>query len=214
MGRLGYRPALDGVRGLAIALVVPLHAFGWPHDGAVGVDLFFVLSGFLITTILLEERAETGRISFTSFYRRRAARLVPALVVMLALYTIVTRGAHPWSIFFGATYTTNIAQVLDPDNGPFALSHLWSLAQEEQFYLLWPPLLLLIVRAKPALLPRILTLMIFAVVVEKLVLAALGASEIRSMAAPTRTPIRSLSAASLLRCSPGDFQGEAGGLAC
>jgi peptidoglycan/LPS O-acetylase OafA/YrhL len=184
VGGIGYRPALDGVRGLAIALVVSLHAFGWPHDGSVGVDLFFVLSGFLITTLLLEERAATGTVSLTGFYRRRAARLMPALVVLLGVYAIVTGGANAWAIFVGATYTTNIAQVLDPNLVPFALSHLWSLAQEEQFYLLWPPLLLLILRGKPGLLPRVLVTMIFAVVLEKLVLSALGASENRIYAGP------------------------------
>ena len=63
MGKLGYRPALDGVRALAIAPVVTLHAFGWPRNGSLGVEIFFVLSGFLITSLLLEERDATGSIS-------------------------------------------------------------------------------------------------------------------------------------------------------
>ena len=75
LGSLGYRPQLDGIRALAIMPVVGLHAFGWPRNGSLGVDLFFVLSGFLITTLLLEERVATGTISFLSFYHRRAARL-------------------------------------------------------------------------------------------------------------------------------------------
>src|SRR5207244_12006457 len=81
--RLGYRPSLDGIRGLAIASVVGFHAFGHPSGGYLGVDLFFVLSGFLITTLLLEERHERGRVSLRAFYARRALRLLPALVVML-----------------------------------------------------------------------------------------------------------------------------------
>ena len=83
--RLGYQPALDGIRALAITAVTGLHAFGLPADGHLGVDLFFVLSGFLITTLLLDEHAATGRIAFRAFYRRRAARLMPALVVMLGV---------------------------------------------------------------------------------------------------------------------------------
>ena len=69
--RLGYRPALDGLRGVAILLVVGKHAFDWPKEGGLGVDLFFVLSGFLITSLLLEEQSRRGRVSLRQFYRRR-----------------------------------------------------------------------------------------------------------------------------------------------
>ncbi|TMK34630.1 MAG: acyltransferase [Actinobacteria bacterium] len=79
---LGYRPALDGVRGIAILAVVSLHAFGQPAEGALGVDLFFVLSGFLITSLLLERR-QRGDTSLRRFYARRALRLLPALFAML-----------------------------------------------------------------------------------------------------------------------------------
>ena len=82
--RLGYRPALDGVRGVAIAIVVAFHAFGWPGGGTLGVDLFFVLSGFLITTLLLEEHEAMGMVSIRRFYGRRARRLLPALFVQRA----------------------------------------------------------------------------------------------------------------------------------
>jgi len=87
--RLGYRPSLDGIRGLAIASVVGFHAFGHPAGGYLGVDLFFVLSGFLITTLLLEERSERGRVSLRAFYARRALRLLPGLAVMLATVVAV-----------------------------------------------------------------------------------------------------------------------------
>lgn len=176
MRQLGYRPALDGVRALAIAPVVGLHAFGWPREGSLGVELFFVLSGFLITTLLLEERVATGTIAFRRFYRRRAARLMPGLLLMLAIYAIVARGAHAWALLAGLTYTTNIANVFDTNAIPWSLGHLWSLAQEEQFYLLWPPLLLLLTRMRPALLPKALGLLILAVFLEKVALMATGAS--------------------------------------
>jgi peptidoglycan/LPS O-acetylase OafA/YrhL len=174
--RLGYRPALDGVRGLAIAPVVTMHAFGWPREGMLGVELFFVLSGFLITSLLLEERVATGTISFRAFYRRRAARLLPALFVMLAAYELATHGAHPWVVLAAVTYTSNLVAQAAPSSIPLSLGHLWSLAQEEQFYLLWPPLLLLILRKKPVLLTRVLCTLITLVLLEKTILLATGAS--------------------------------------
>jgi peptidoglycan/LPS O-acetylase OafA/YrhL len=184
VGKLGYRPALDGVRALAIVPVVALHAFGWPRDGSLGVEIFFVLSGFLITTLLLEERVVTGTISFARFYRRRAARLVPGLVLMLAVYAIVARGAHAQALFFGLTYTSNIATVIDANAMPWSLGHLWSLAQEEQFYLLWPPLLLLLMRAPTRFLPKALALLLLAVMLERLSLVAHGSDIQRIYFAP------------------------------
>src|SRR5215510_4536579 len=88
--RLGYIPALDGLRAIAIALVVAFHATGFPPGGWLGVDLFFVLSGFLITTLLIERR---GGDSIGLFYRRRAARLLPALVFLLVVSTFVDQSA-------------------------------------------------------------------------------------------------------------------------
>jgi peptidoglycan/LPS O-acetylase OafA/YrhL len=164
--------------------VVALHAFGWPHEGSVGVDLFFVLSGFLITTLLLEERSSTGSISFRAFYRRRAARLGPGLFVMLAIYLVAARGGHAWAVASAAAYTTNIVSLVDPQVIPWSLGHLWSLAQEEQFYLLWPPLLLLLTRRSPSVVARIIGLLIFAVVLEKFVLLATGSGVSRIYFAP------------------------------
>src|SRR2546425_6885614 len=88
---LGKRPALDGVRGLAVMLVVLGHAFpALPGGGFAGVSLFFVLSGFLITTLLLEEWHSPAAISLRAFYARRALRIVPALMVMLASVFVFT----------------------------------------------------------------------------------------------------------------------------
>jgi len=184
VGKLGYRPALDGVRALAIVPVVTLHAFGLPRGGSLGVEIFFVLSGFLITALLLEEQVVTGTISFTRFFRRRAARLVPGLVLMLAVFAIVAGGTHAHSLLFGLTYTSNIATVVDANAMPWSLGHLWSLAQEEQFYLLWPPLLFLLTRARPAFLPKALAFLILAATIEKLALVADGASIQRIYFAP------------------------------
>jgi peptidoglycan/LPS O-acetylase OafA/YrhL len=154
--RLGYVPALDGLRGVAILLVVSVHFFGLPVAGTLGVDLFFVLSGFLITTLLLEERADTGRVRLRAFYVRRLRRLVPALAVLLAAYILVSeaKGVAPFStVAEYGLYLGNLYQAFAiAGSHHTGLEHLWSLAQEEQFYLVWPALLLIVARARrPAL---------------------------------------------------------------
>ncbi|HEY2945490.1 MAG TPA: acyltransferase [Vicinamibacteria bacterium] len=185
--RLGYRPALDGVRGIAIAAVVSMHAFGWPQEGALGVDLFFVLSGFLITTLLLEERAGRGSISIAGFYARRARRLLPALFVMLAAYAaavvavFAARGdlEHIGGRLLALAATIGyVGNVFRMEGGgiPASLGHLWSLAQEEQFYVLWPPALILVLRHRPALLTRLLGLAIACVVIERGVYMGMGST--------------------------------------
>lgn len=155
--RLGYRAPLDGVRALAITAVLLVHL----HEpvfslGGFGVDVFFVLSGFLITLLLLEEHTGTGRIHFARFYGRRALRLFPALYTALAvvvLYALLLagdgRGQLLTDVGFGAVYLKNWQGALGfggERSGP--LVHLWSLALEEQFYLVWPPVLALGLRAR------------------------------------------------------------------
>jgi peptidoglycan/LPS O-acetylase OafA/YrhL len=184
INQLGYRPALDGLRALAIAPVVTVHAFGWPKQGSLGVDIFFVLSGFLITTLLLEERASSGTLSFRGFYRRRAARLLPALGLLLALFAIGGGRSHPLPILFAATFTTNIGNIATTSWAVPWLGHLWSLAQEEQFYLLWPPLLLLVMRLRPALLTRVIGVLILLAVIDKIALLGLGADTQRIYMGP------------------------------
>jgi peptidoglycan/LPS O-acetylase OafA/YrhL len=185
--RLGYRPALDGVRGIAIAIVVAFHAFHWPAAGTLGVDLFFVLSGFLITTLLLEEHARSGRIRIGAFYVRRARRLLPALFVMLAPFFLVAvsatalgDGAPTWLwLRLGAalTYTSNILVAADPSLASAGLIHLWSLAAEEQFYIIWPLLLLVLIRrVGVGRVGRVLGIVLVVAVVYRLQLLLRGAS--------------------------------------
>lgn len=143
---LGYRPGLDGLRGLAVAIVVASHLAppDWWGAGRVGVSIFLTLSGFLITKLLLEER-DRGGVSLAGFYRRRAARLLPALPAVLLVCSAVNaaRGlpvAAP--LLASAAYVQNV-QVAVAGNHGSAFDHLWSLALEEQFYLLWPLALVL-----------------------------------------------------------------------
>lgn len=134
-------PALNGVRAIAVFLVILFH-FGFDRvPGGRGVTIFFVLSGFLITWLLLGELARTGGISLRGFYRRRVLRIFPAFyafwVGIVALQLVRGREVtwpHAWSAFL---YVSNYFQALAPrpENG---FSHTWSLAVEEQFYLLWP----------------------------------------------------------------------------
>ncbi len=159
-------PALDGIRALAVLAVLAYHLnLSWAHGGYLGVDLFFTLSGFLITSLLLEERLAEGKISAPAFWARRTRRLLPALFVLLiAVMTaalIVTRffphsglpinmlglrGDALATLFyvanwhFIATGQSYFAQF----NAPSLLEHSWSLAIEEQFYVVWPVLVMLL----------------------------------------------------------------------
>ena len=150
--KLGRRPALDGLRGICVLLVIALHAdLPFSKGGFLGVDGFFVLSGFLITTLLVEEWHRAGKISLRAFYIRRALRLFPALLVLLVFSVLITllllRGdaaASSWrGIFLASFYASDWATVIFGNNssGLGIVQHTWSLGVEEQFYLLWPLLL-------------------------------------------------------------------------
>ena len=139
--RLGHRPALDGVRGIAILLVLGDHSGLLPQPiGVIGVTVFFVLSGFLITHVIAEAR-HAGRWSMRSFMGNRAARLVPALIVMVATVSIaqIVSGTGERlvveRVVKAVLYVQNFFAEWDR-SGPFR--HAWSLAVEEQFYLIWP----------------------------------------------------------------------------
>jgi len=160
---------LDGMRGVAILLVMLAHT-GLLKNGYVGVDVFFGLSGFLITTLLYEEWERTGRISFRGFYERRARRLLPALFVMVAVFALIYVLFDPFSgwplgrrVATTLLFANNWVAGLGHQNDLGALSPTWSLAQEEQFYLVWPILLWLMLRSglRPVIVLGFLALAIF-----------------------------------------------------
>ncbi|RXG85767.1 acyltransferase family protein [Bradyrhizobium zhanjiangense] len=156
-----YRPDIDGLRAIAVLSVVAFHAFpGVVRSGFVGVDIFFVISGYLITSIILHETIEQ-RFSFTSFYFRRIKRIFPALIIVL-LACLLAGAVLYWPDDFSrlgkhtaasAGFVANLAlwqeaNYFDVASDSKVLLHLWSLGIEEQFYLIWPALLWLAWRAK------------------------------------------------------------------
>ncbi len=147
-----YHPGLDGLRAVAVLAVIAYHlGFGWAAGGLLGVEVFFVLSGYLITDLLVSERRRSGRVDLGQFWLRRAKRLLPALFVMLAAVVVWATLVDParlsavrsdlpaavlyvsnwWFIFHHVSYFARFGP-------PSPLGHLWSLAIEEQFYLVWP----------------------------------------------------------------------------
>jgi peptidoglycan/LPS O-acetylase OafA/YrhL len=127
-------PSLDGLRAISIALVIVDHlGFGAPYFGALGVQVFFVTSGYLITRLLQEEREARGQISIAGFYIRRAVRILPAALVFIAFAALVSPASRP-DVPYALSYT--MCYRLHPSS--MLLLHMWSLSVEEQFYLLWP----------------------------------------------------------------------------
>ncbi len=157
--RLSYQPALDGIRALAVAAVLAYHAgLPWARGGFLGVDAFFVLSGYLITSLLLVEWRNSGAIALTAFWARRARRLLPALFLMLigvGGYALIfaepgemakLRGDALATIGYVANWRPIFTEqsYFDQFSIPSPLRHTWSLAIEEQWYAFWPLLLLLL----------------------------------------------------------------------
>ncbi|MFM7224290.1 MAG: acyltransferase family protein, partial [Actinomycetota bacterium] len=164
---LGYLPGLDGLRAISILAVLFFHHYfifgatrGFIPGGFLGVEVFFVVSGYLITALILAERRTTGRVSLRDFWIRRARRLLPALYVMLAAVIAYSLLFLPDTIptlkgdtVAALTYTSNWWQIVAERSyfiaagRPELLKHLWSLAIEEQFYLFWPLVLTFGLRA-------------------------------------------------------------------
>lgn len=192
--RLGYRPALDGVRGIAILAVLAFHThhiFGWSilKGGNVGVDIFFVLSGFLITALLIEEWQSNGEISLRGFYWRRVLRLVPALVILLVVLYLFASLFLPANEAADTSRSIPVAFFYASDLGLAffqlrlgALLHTWSLAIEEHFYLVWPLFLLVLLKVGGGRKRLIVLTLSLAVVsaVHRAVLHQLGAPIVRT----------------------------------
>jgi peptidoglycan/LPS O-acetylase OafA/YrhL len=154
-----YLPGLDGLRALAVTAVVAYHlGYGWAQGGLLGVGVFFTLSGYLITDILVGQFAAQGRMKLKDFWLRRARRLLPALFVMLAVVTVWVNGfarsfvpGYRGDVVASAVYVNNWWYIEQHTSyyarfaPPAPLDHLWSLAVEEQFYLVWPWVVLLMV---------------------------------------------------------------------
>ena len=164
-----FRPDIEGLRGIAVLLVVLYHAGTLSNSslqipgGFIGVDLFFVISGFLITGLLIRERERTGKVSFSRFYARRVRRILPAAAVVLLVtlpiaYKLVALSSRAAVMEDGASAAVSIANIrfamttdyFNPINNSFSpFLHFWSLGVEEQFYFVWPALLALVAWRRP-----------------------------------------------------------------
>jgi peptidoglycan/LPS O-acetylase OafA/YrhL len=159
-GRVGYLPGLDGLRAVSVVAVLLYHAgLTWIPGGFLGVEVFFVISGYLITSLLLVEHATRGTISLRRFWQRRARRLLPAAYLVLASVALLVATAFRdeaaqlrGQLLAALAYASNWylvvveASYFAADGRPSPLQHLWSLAIEEQFYLVWPLVVLGLLR--------------------------------------------------------------------
>jgi peptidoglycan/LPS O-acetylase OafA/YrhL len=186
ISRVPYLPGLDGMRALAVLAVMVYHANNnWLPGGFLGVEVFFVISGYLITLLLIGEHERTGTVSIRNFYLRRARRLLPALYVLLiglTIYTALFRrevlGQLRGDVLAALTYTSNWYQIWVGQgytaSGDFApLRHLWSLAVEEQFYLLWPLVMIGLIRRGRRRLPEMAKWLFLAAVLVTVLMAVL-----------------------------------------
>ncbi len=153
-----FRADIQGLRAIAVVLVILAHTVGWPTGGYIGVDVFFVISGFVITSLILREIKQTGTLSLANFYRRRARRILPAASIV-TMFTVLAAllllpADRSRSVWFDALASTFFAAnwrmaALDTDYfqeglPPSPFQHYWSLSVEEQFYFVWPAVMLLV----------------------------------------------------------------------
>ncbi|MFN2510671.1 MAG: acyltransferase family protein [Pyrinomonadaceae bacterium] len=183
--QLGYRPSIDGLRGIAVLGVMAFHTYTpFTQGGFIGVDVFFVLSGFLITSLLLQEWDQSGAIRLKNFYARRVLRLFPALFSLSFIWFLYISLFQPEhlrktskDILIVLLYSANWSRALGQEELGWkdSLGHTWSLSIEEQFYLVWPALLFLMLQLR---LQRrwILSLLVMGIAASALSRAALWAS--------------------------------------
>jgi peptidoglycan/LPS O-acetylase OafA/YrhL len=197
---LGYKPELDGVRAIAVLAVMAFHvANALPiglrlYGGLQGVDVFFVLSGYLITTLFLREFARTGTFDLPRFYGRRAVRLLPALGLAVLLVAAITTYlgktlVHHSMLGLALIAFSFVGNWFQSTGSLGLLTHTWSLAIEEQFYLLWPVILLLILRTKRSK-PRVIGCMValaVGVMIARMALIAGGKGALGSYATFSRS---------------------------
>ncbi len=175
-----YLPALDGLRGIAVALVITrhLHRRMWDFlSGSVGVTIFFILSGYLITRLALKEERETGKLDLTAFYLRRSFRIFPMYYLVLALYAGLILGTHlmpakaatlPTLLPYYLTYLQELPvwHLVHLPAGDLPFYQSWSLGIEEKFYLVWPILMVALGTSRPALRATVALLLAAACVVQ------------------------------------------------
>jgi peptidoglycan/LPS O-acetylase OafA/YrhL len=181
-----YRPDIDALRALSVSLVVIFHAFPLHLTGGfIGVDVFFVISGFLITKNI-QGSIQDNTFSFLTFYQNRARRLLPVLYLVITVSAIIgifyltPKSYHAFAesgalslVYLGNTYFARKTDYFGDDHADHPLLHLWSLSVEEQFYFLWPLMLLVLIRYAPKL---ILHLVIFASIFASIAFAELHAN--------------------------------------
>ena len=168
LSRVPYLPGLDGLRAIAVIGVIIYHAHhDWLPGGFLGVEVFFVISGYLITLLLMGERERTGHVDLRQFWARRFRRLLPALYVMMAFVAVYIAAFYPAAreqtrgdFLAGILYVSNwyeifVGQGYGASEAFAPLRHLWSLAVEEQFYLVWPLVMVAILRRSRSRLPEV-----------------------------------------------------------
>jgi len=196
----GIRADIQGLRALAVIAVIAVHVLGWPTGGFVGVDVFFVVSGFLITGLILREHDLTGRFSLANFYRRRLRRIVPAAATVLVITAaagfflfnrpraIETAWDALSSLLFVANWRFDAlgTDYFHSADAVSPLQHYWSLSVEEQFYLAWPAIMILAIGIATRVFRRpAATRVIAAVVLAAIIAASFTHATTESAAHPT-----------------------------